>query len=249
MSLYFILAAYTWKRNLLMLREHISLTSALRVNALATLPKYAPGKVWGILGKVYLAKKEGISEHGCVITISLETILFLLGGVILFLLTASSVVRGKIPYTYYLFVIPVCLIITYPKILIGITNFFLKLFKRPLIDFMPSYLQILELLLLYTLSWVLQGIGIYFLFRSFIPIAIKNLLVLAGVHAFSWVVGFVSIITPAGLGVKEGIFSYLLKSLLPPGIAVLGALIVRIWGTIGELGYFLIFVGKMKRYL
>jgi hypothetical protein len=249
MTFYFILSAYTWKRNLLMLKEHISLLTALRINALATLPKYAPGKVWGILGKVYLAKKEGVSEHGCVITISLETILFLLGGVILFLLTASSVAKGKVPYAFYLILIPVCLIITYPKILIKITNLFLKLFRRPLIDFMPSYLQILELLLLYTLSWVIQGIGIYFLFKSFVAISFNNLLFISGVHAFSWVMGFISIVTPAGLGVKESIFSYFLSTLLPSGIATLCALVVRIWGTIGEVGYFVIFLGKMKKYL
>jgi uncharacterized membrane protein YbhN (UPF0104 family) len=68
-------------------------------------------------------------------------------------------------------------------------------------------------------------------------------------HAFSWVVGFLSIITPAGLGVKEGIFSYFLTFIVPTGIATLVALIVRIWGTIGEILYSLIFIGKIKKYL
>ncbi|MEO0083366.1 MAG: lysylphosphatidylglycerol synthase domain-containing protein [candidate division WOR-3 bacterium] len=245
----FLLAAYTWQRNLFMLKENISLITAVRINALATLPKYAPGKVWGILGKVYLAKKEGITEQASVISISLETILVLLGGVILFLLTASPVVKGKISYTYYLFIIPICLIITYPKILIGITNFFLRIFKRPLITFMPKYLQIIELLTLYTLSWVLQGIGIYFLIKSFYPIALNKVLLIAGLHAFSWVIGFVSIITPAGLGIKEGIFSYFLKFIFPSGIAILIALLVRIWATIAELLFFLAFAKNIKKYL
>ncbi|MEO0076613.1 MAG: hypothetical protein ABIJ94_00550 [candidate division WOR-3 bacterium] len=232
-----------------MLKENINLITALRINALATLPKYAPGKVWGILGKVYLAKKEGITEQASVISISLETILVLLGGVILFLLTASPVVKGKISYTYYLFIIPICLIITYPKILIGITNFFLRIFKRPLITFMPKYLQIIELLTLYTLSWALQGIGIYFLIKSFYPISLNKMFLIAGLHAFSWVIGFVSIITPAGLGIKEGIFSYFLKFIFPSGIAILIALLVRVWATIAELLFFLAFAKNIKKYL
>jgi hypothetical protein len=245
----FLLIAYTWKRSLTIIKEHISFLAALRVNALATLPKYAPGKVWGILGKVYLAKKEGISEHGCVVTISLETILYLLSGIILFLFTASSVAKGRIPYTIYIFLIPICFIIIYPPVLISITNFFLRLFKRPLVDFMPNYIQMLELLLLYTLSWVLQGIGVFFLINSFYHINFKILLTISGLHAFSWVVGFLSIITPGGLGVKEGVFSYFASFLMPAGIAALVALLVRIWGTIGEVGYFAIFLGKMKKYL
>jgi len=245
----FVLIAYTWKKSLAMLNENICLSAALRINAIATLPKYAPGKVWGIIGKVYVAKKENISEHNCIITISLETILYLLGGIILFLITAASLLKGRIPYLYYLLVIPICFIIIYPPILIRITNFFLKIFKRPIIDFIPTYTQILVLLLLYTLSWILQGIGVFFLINSFYPISIKSLLVIPGMHAFSWVVGFLSIITPAGLGVKEGIFSYFLTTVLPSGVSVLGALIVRIWGTIGELLYFLIYSAKLKKYL
>lgn len=245
----FSLVAFTWQKNLAMLNEHISLSTALRINAMAVLPKYAPGKVWGIIGKVYLAKKENISEHNCIITISLETILFLLGGIILFLISGASIVKGQIPFIYYLLVIPICLIIIHPTILIRITNFFLKLFKRPIIDVTLSYLQILMLLLLYSLSWILQGIGVFLLINSFYPIGIKTIFVISGLHAFSWVVGFISIITPAGLGVKEGIFSYFLALLMPAGIALIASLLVRIWGTIGELLYFLIYLTKIKKYL
>jgi len=248
MAFCFLLATYTWKKSLSILKEDIGFFPALRINALSTIPKYVPGKIWGIIGKVYLARREGISEHTCVITISLETILSILGGVILFLITGASVLKG-VSYTYYLLIVPFCLVITYPRILIAITNFFLKLFKRPLIDFMPTYIQILELLLLYTLSWVLQGVGIYFLIKSFYPLTINRLFLIAGLQAFSWVVGFVSIITPAGLGIKEGVFSYFLTFLMPSGFAILVALIVRIWGTIGEVIFFTLFLGKIKKYL
>ena len=245
----YLLVAYTWKRNVSILKEKINFLAALRVNALSTLPKYAPGKVWGILGKVYLAKKEGISEHTCVITISLETILYILGGIILFLFTGASVLKGRIPYTYCLILILIFLIIIYPRILIGTTNVFLKLFKRPLIDFMPSYFQILTLLCLYTLSWIFQGIGVYFLINSFYPIALNKIMLISGIHAFSWVVGFLTIITPAGLGIKEGVLSYFLTFIMPSGIAILVALVIRLWGTISEVIFFSLFLGKIKKYL
>ncbi|MCS7258965.1 MAG: lysylphosphatidylglycerol synthase domain-containing protein [candidate division WOR-3 bacterium] len=243
-----VLVAYTWKKNLAMLNENISLTKALQINALATLPKYAPGKVWGIAGKVYLANKEGISAENCVITITLETILYLLGGIILFLLTSVSQIKGHISLSYLL-LIPVFLVIIYPKFFIKITNYFLKLLKRPLINVIPNYLQILVLLLLYTLSWIFQGIGIFFLIKSFYPIGVKYLMLISGLHAFSWVVGFLSIITPAGLGVKEGVFSYFLSFILPTSIAAISAILVRIWGTIGEILYFFVYSTKIKKYL
>jgi len=252
MTISFIVVAYTWKRNLSVLNEHISLGTALRINALATIPKYAPGKVWGIVGKIYLAKKEGISEHISVITISLETILSLLAGVILFLFVGVSILKkSNIPYIYYVLSIPICLIITYPKILIKVTNVFLKLFKRPVIDIMPTYLQILELLLLYGFGWILQGIGIVLLIKSFYPLSMSHFLLISGVHAFSFVVGFVSLITPAGLGIKEGVLSYFLVTSLaiPSAIAILISLIIRIWGTIGEILYFLIYSKNIKKYL
>jgi uncharacterized membrane protein YbhN (UPF0104 family) len=252
MTVSFVVVAYTWKRNLSVLNEHISLGTALKINGLATIPKYAPGKVWGIVGKIYLAKKEGISEHISVITISLETILSLLSGVILFLFVGASVLKkSNIPYIYYILLIPICFIITYPKILIRLTNFLLKIFKRPLIDTMPTYLQILELLFLYGFGWVLQGVGIVLLMKSFYPISMNHFLLISGVNAFSFVVGFASLITPAGLGIKEGVLSYLLVSSLaiPSAIAILISLIIRLWGTVGEVLYFLIYLKNLKKYL
>ncbi|MEO0132521.1 MAG: lysylphosphatidylglycerol synthase transmembrane domain-containing protein [candidate division WOR-3 bacterium] len=243
-----ILTAFSWKKNLAMLSENISLSKALQINALATLPKYVPGKIWGIAGKIYLAKKENISEHNCVITVTLETILSLLGGAILFLITTATQLKWRVS-TYYLLLIPVCFIIIYPQIFIRVTNFFLKLSKRPMIDIMPSYFQIIILLALYTLSWILQGIGVFFLINSFYKLSPKFILSVAGLHAFSWVMGFLSIITPAGLGVKEGIFSYFLSFILPSGIAAITAILVRIWGTIGEIFYFLIYLRSLKKYL
>jgi uncharacterized membrane protein YbhN (UPF0104 family) len=249
MFITFGIVAYTWEKSLAMLGEKISFLQALQINAIATLPKYAPGKVWGILGKVYLAKKEGLTEHSCIVTITLETILYLLSGLILFLLTSVPRVKSHMPVIFYLLIIPVCLVTIYPPIMIKITNFFLKLFNRPLIDVTPNYFQILLLLLLYTLSWILQGFGVFFLIRSFYPIDFKLVLIIASLHAFSWALGFISIITPAGLGVKEGVFSYFLSFFLPPGVAAITSILVRIWGTIGELIYFLFFSAKLKKYL
>ena len=53
--------------------------------------------------------------------------------------------------------------------------------------------------------------------------------------------GFIVLIAPGGLGVREGSILLFLKDLFPIGIASLIALTSRIWITIHELLNFLIF--------
>ena len=59
---------------------------------------------------------------------------------------------------------------------------------------------------------------------------------MAGINALSWAGGLLSVITPAGLGVREGISSILLAEIVDRPYPALIPLVARLWVTIGELG-------------
>jgi uncharacterized membrane protein YbhN (UPF0104 family) len=56
-----------------------------------------------------------------------------------------------------------------------------------------------------------------------------------GAYSISWILGFLVLISPGGLGVREGLLAFFLKFAIPTPIATLMALISRIWITIGEV--------------
>jgi hypothetical protein len=47
--------------------------------------------------------------------------------------------------------------------------------------------------------------------------------------------GFLVLIAPAGLGVREGVFTLILKTVVPEPLAIIAALVTRVWMTVGEL--------------
>ena len=59
--------------------------------------------------------------------------------------------------------------------------------------------------------------------------------VLTACFALAWVIGFLSFLTPGGLGVREGLLSLLLSSYMPAPQATLIALICRVWMLSAEI--------------
>ena len=58
---------------------------------------------------------------------------------------------------------------------------------------------------------------------------------LIAVFPIAYIIGFLSLITPSGIGVREGAFYLLLVPLFDPGLVTVAALVMRIWSMIGEL--------------
>ncbi len=83
--------------------------------------------------------------------------------------------------------------------------------------------------MIYLLVWISLGIAFFLFVKSIYPIHITQFPIIMSIFAFAWSIGFMTLITPGGLGVREGILSLLLTSCLPPATATLIALLSRIW--------------------
>lgn len=87
----------------------------------------------------------------------------------------------------------------------------------------------------YLLLWGLLGIAFFLFIKSLYPVEVSQLIVVIGIYAVAWSIGFLSLVTPSGLGVREGILSLLLTTVLPPATATLVALLSRLWTLSAEL--------------
>lgn len=243
--------SFIWKTNLAYLGGILTYKSSLRITALSFPPKYVPGKIWGMVGKVYLTKKEGVPEQKTAVAVVFETLLGILSGLILFIVIGcfSTQVIFSVRTYLLLILVPVCFIIVHPTIFIKLVNFGLTRLKKDPIDVTLRYYQVFTLLGLYVIYWILQCTGIYFLIRSFYTIDISLFLPLWGIYPIAWIIGFLSFITPGGLGVREGMLSYLLSSYLPVSVSIIVAIMTRIWSLIVGLSMFAIFAKDIKKYI
>ena len=119
-------------------------------------------------------------------------------------------------------------------------NIGLRLVKKPAIELKISYLHLLKLSVFFFGLWIAQIIGYYFLIDSIMPIPFYRIFSLAAAYTLSWMAGFIVVIAPGGLGVREGMMSILLSPILPAPLAIAISFIARVWITVFEIITFFI---------
>jgi uncharacterized membrane protein YbhN (UPF0104 family) len=100
------------------------------------------------------------------------------------------------------------------------------------------YSDILLVTLAWCVSWVVAGLAFYVLLLALWPhTPLSALPICIGIYAIAWDIGFVSFITPSGLGFREGAVIGLFALALPlPGtLAAIIAVLSRLISTLAEL--------------
>jgi len=91
--------------------------------------------------------------------------------------------------------------------------------------------------------WIIYSLHYYLLAYSITGVTIEYLFPLVGVNALSYVIGYISIITPSGTGVREGVMiaSLNLLGLVSKVEAIVVSIVARITFVIGEVGYLVVY--------
>ena len=222
-----------WNLILRLLGAVVGYRKALKIYLLTELGKYIPGKIWTMVGKVYLLEKEGVDGVKAATSVGVRLAIHVVSGLLIFLVSllfwtpAESVRR-----VYFLFfLLPLGLLFLHPSVFGRTLNFALKRLKRDSIKFTLKYEHIILLIFFWCGWWVLTGISIYFLIVSIYPLSSTLLPAIIGICAITWLAGFFSFIVPAGLGIIEGMVVLLLSLYLPVYMATLIALLIRVLRT------------------
>ena len=231
------LLALGWNLILRVLGGSLTHRKALKIFFLAELGKYIPGRVWSMVGKIYLCKQQGIPVGKTSACVVIQAVIQNVSGVLVFLLSLVFWKNTEWIGNFYpvFFVIPAGLVLLHPAIMIKGLNFTLKKLKKNPVELDLKYRNILGILLLWCGLWVLSGMVYYFLIISLYPLPLAYSLIMVGIYSISGVVAFLSFLTPSGLGVMEGMLAFLLSFYLPLYIATLIALLLRVWRTANDL--------------
>jgi hypothetical protein len=226
----------------------IKFIKTAKIRAITQFGRYIPGKVWHIFGRTYFTKKFNISSIKVLTSIALEIACSLIAAFSVFL-TALPFILSEIDTQIILFIflfIPIILILIKPSIFSWFINFGLKIIGKPKIKFNLKYKDILLIILWFTFSWFINGIAFFFLVNSIYSLAFSNIILISGIYAISWSLGFLSFLTPAGIGVREGILSGLLSLYIPSSIAIIISFIARFMIILVEITMLVIFISIDK---
>lgn len=242
MQLVLFLQSAIWSQIVTFFGKEIRIKKAFRVAYLAQLGRYLPGRVWQLFGMIYLAGKEGIKKEEATLSFILSQTFATPPGLLIVMLYLF-VIRTPVQYQRYAAfgwvagVIFLAFLVVFFRadLLKKIINWVIRLIRQPEVDFTIKKGVGLRILLFYFLTWNLYGIAFYLFLRSILPGYDLNLMEIVGAWTLGYLIGYWTIILPAGIGAREAVLILLLSPIIGAdraGIAVMGA---RAWSIVGEV--------------
>jgi uncharacterized membrane protein YbhN (UPF0104 family) len=233
---HFSLSGIGWWILVYFLGGRITIYQSVRITVLSLMGRYIPGKVWTILGKIYMADRLGLQKKVAVTASAYEFLFFNLGGLFLFI-TLKFLYPVLLPGYLFLYVILFFLVIffvAFPNAVVSILNRILHLRKLEPLKSRLRRSQVLCIFFYYSISWIVTALS----FSCFVGAVYSDVSfpLLTGSLIVSNIIGFVFVISPGGLGIREGVMAYVLSAgHIPLSQAILISSACRIWSTAGEL--------------
>jgi uncharacterized membrane protein YbhN (UPF0104 family) len=215
---------------------------------MSNLGKYIPGKVLMLAGRVELARKWGVRRAIAMSALAIEHVVLLVAAVP-FLLWSLSRGFGLGSDLAWPTLVAAALVATVfvmrPSLLVALVNLLLRATSRTPLSAAPRARDTATLLGLYFVGWLAYGASGVLLLEALELGA--DIHFVDGVAAFvaAWMVGFLSLITPGGIGVREGALVVFLGSTVPAPEAITVALVARLSWTLVEIGGVLL--GLMRK--
>jgi uncharacterized membrane protein YbhN (UPF0104 family) len=238
---------------------------AWRIWFLSNIVRYVPGNIWQFLGMVYLCAQEGVARTTTLASILIYQVTSVVAGLVAAGATYLAVGRldllaggaqetaGRLPWHISLgglvAALALAVVVCYPPLINGALRWLFRLLRREPVQVDLRVSDLAQFFLQRLGIWFLHGAAFAVFVRSVYPVTWADFPTLGAAFALSWVAGFVSLLTPSGLGVREAVQTALLGVVLPLPVSVALALLSRLWLMGGELagaGFGLV-LGRWRR--
>lgn len=236
------LMAYIWQKILKNISVSIPFRQSFRIWYLASGGRYLPGRIWYALGMIYLSSEIGIPAKNVLLGGAFNMSLSLISA----FLTGLVILPSYLSWDMTAFEKAGCLIagiLSLPLLLCLVQKAVVFISKKrgynddfriaPLLCWVYPFI-------LYIVSWMFYGEGLYFLLIALMPAESVPIFTVISSYAISHTIGFLSMITPGGLAVREGVLTILLSGFLPAYVASAIAVLTRVIFTLAEIASFLI---------
>lgn len=206
---------------------------SVRLFMVANLGRYVPGKLWQIAGLAVLARQRGVAAPTSIAAAVVGQGLALIAATLLGLAAGWTLIEG----TIWQWVVPVALfggLLTglHPSIFRALSGACFRLARTP----EPEGLEPLA-----ALRWFAFTLGNWVLYAGSFWLLVRGLgleaapVPTASAFAAAYVLGYVMVFAPAGIGVREGFLVVLLSPQLGPAASSAVAVIARVWTTLTEV--------------
>jgi len=245
----FLLTVYAWLVIFHDLGEKISFRQCFAILFTAQIGRYIPGKVWLVLGQLYMAEQMGFRKSSALTASILQNVAGMLAGLLMIAITA--LVSG---FDIWLVWLSLCIsaagliifILAPAQLEIWINKWRVRRKQQP-VKLTISKAALIKIVMVMLTGWAVLCAAFISLVSSLTTIDPDGVLQLAFAYIFAYYIGLLILIVPGGIGVREGALSYFLVSHFGPAMAGIIALIQRLWYVFVELLCFMLAAAMARK--
>jgi uncharacterized membrane protein YbhN (UPF0104 family) len=219
--------AIPWRRAIQLLGDDLPTSQVIRRYFVGEIGKYVPGGVWPILGRGELAARWGIRRTAAYSSVLLSLLALYLAAMFVVVTGLPALLSGDdgTGPIVVLLLLPLGLLALHPRVLGGAIGVVERVTHRQVDLTIPAWRSSVALVVRYVPAWLAIGGATWAVARSLDPSA--GVVEVGTAATLSWLVGFVLVPVPGGVGVREAAFVAAAGS-LDPGIAAAVAVAARI---------------------
>jgi hypothetical protein len=241
-----VLAAYVvlieaWRRILVSLKASLGFWTAARIVSVSKLGLYVPGKVWQVTAMVAMAKRANVDPAAAAGSALLNTIVNIAMGFLVALAAGwrsfDQVSQGRTQLGVVLLVLVLGSILLLPTMLPRILDAAGRLTRRTFSIATLPHRAVYVAIVANIIAWLLYGAAFELFVRGVSGSAPGAYPDYVTAWAWPYLVGYLAIVVPGGLGFREGALAVTLASLhlAAPQTAAVIAITSRLWLSVLEL--------------
>jgi uncharacterized membrane protein YbhN (UPF0104 family) len=226
----------SWRAMMAATGARVRLAAASSIFFVGQLGKYIPGGVWSIAAQAELGRAHGLARTGSAVA-SLASMLVsmvtaALVGIVALLFGSPD---GVSTFWWLGIVVVIGLIALTPPVLGRLIAIAMKVLRRPAQEITLTWRGTVMSIVWSVLMWLAYGGQATFVLQAFGAGSAALFPVATGAYAVAWLVGFLVVIAPAGLGPREAVLLLLLGSVTNQTGALALAVISRAFMTLGDV--------------
>lgn len=245
----YLLTTYGWfvSLNSLSGKGKITFTKTIAIVNTSSLMKYIPGKVWSYGLQMYWFAKDGFSNtlvlYVSLLNIFIVSIMSMILGISFLVISPHAMpLTITIPLLILLLALDISFIVFNSTLVNQLISMVNKIFKRDIAYIDTPRNLLLSLHVIHAVSAFIFGMGAYIIcFGIGFDLDKSSAFLVMSSMMISDVIGFLAVIVPGGLGVREGVMYFILQGdaskalslILPIASRIVSMLVDITLGTIG----------------
>ena len=233
----------TWRIVLVGWGHRLPFWEAARIWTISNLGKYIPGKVWALSAMAVMSEARGVSPVVAAAASLLITVINTVVGFVVVAATGARVLDFP-PAAIIAITVAGMAVVLVPAALPALGAFAGRMLGRDIAIPRLAYPAVVAAVFATAAAWIGYGVAFRLFVAGVLGVAPGSLPLYTALFAGSYLVGFIALFAPGGVGVREAVMATgLERAGFPTGPAYLVVVASRLWLTVLEIVPAVLFLG------